>query len=257
MPFDVRKTWDACGEAFDRFTTARDSYSDNIERPAIERLIGDVTGARALDLGCGSGPYSVWLAGRGARVTGLDLSEKMISLARARARGRGVELDFAVADITKPLPFAADRFDLVFTSTALHYIDDLGKAFGEMAKVMKPRGLLVASVLHPMSTARFPLAAAPALDEPDSWETRYFGDRARTIETPWLAFGDVSSEGRRIFSYHHTTADYFKALRLAGLTVTDLCEPRPPDSFIEANAARFEEAMRVPVYLIFRATRKA
>ena len=54
MTFDTKKIWDACGEAFDRFTTAGDAYSDNIERPAIERLLGEIKGARLLDLGCGS-----------------------------------------------------------------------------------------------------------------------------------------------------------------------------------------------------------
>jgi 2-polyprenyl-3-methyl-5-hydroxy-6-metoxy-1,4-benzoquinol methylase len=84
MPLDVKRIWNACGEAFDRFTSAADSFSDNVERPAIERLIGDVTGERVLELGCGSGPYSVWLAERGAQVVGLDLSQT-IDLARTGA----------------------------------------------------------------------------------------------------------------------------------------------------------------------------
>lgn len=73
------------------------------------------------------------------------------------------------------------------------------------------------------------------------------------IETPWLDFGEVSDEGRRIISYHHTVEDYFRALRSARLNVTDLLEPAPPPQFASKNAARYEEAMRVPVYLIFRA----
>jgi hypothetical protein len=73
------------------------------------------------------------------------------------------------------------------------------------------------------------------------------------IETPWLGFGDVSSEGQRINCYHHTTADYFGAIRSAGLTVTDIAEPQPPPEFAQRNPDRYDEAMRVPVYLIFRA----
>ena len=82
MPLDVKNTWNACGEAFNRFTSAADSFADNVERPAIDRLLGDTAGARVLDLGCGSGPYAVWLAERGGRVTGLDLSQTMISLSQ-------------------------------------------------------------------------------------------------------------------------------------------------------------------------------
>src|SRR5713226_4673144 len=94
MPLDVKKIWNACGEAFDRFTTAGDSFSDNIERPAVKQLIGEIAGARVLDLGCGSGVYSAWFAELGARVVGLDLSQTMISLAQERAREGSVRADF-------------------------------------------------------------------------------------------------------------------------------------------------------------------
>lgn len=247
MPLDTKRIWDACGEAFDRFTTAVDSYADNIERPVIERLSGDVAGARLLDLGCGSGTYSLRFAERGASVTGLDLSAMMIALAIRKARERGVSIDLAVADIGRPLPLAEARFDFVFTATALHYVEDLGLTMKEVARVIKPGGRLVASVLHPMSTAYFP---APGSDQ---WEAQYFGYRERSIQTPWLDFGDVPGEGRRILSYHHTIADYFHAITAAGLRVTDLCEPQPPPEYASKNAARYEEAMRVPVYLTFRA----
>lgn len=259
MPFDTKKIWDACGEAFDRFTTAGDAYSDNIERPALERLTGEVNGARLLDIGCGSGTYSTWLAERGAQVFGIDLSSTMISLAQTRARERGVELELCVADISKPLPFVEATFDAVFISTALHFVEKLGDAFKEMAKAMKPRAQLVASALHPMSTSRFPSSQSAALDSWESrhgWDAQYFGSPTRMIETPWLNFGDVSSEGRRINCYHHTATDYFSAIRSAGLTITDMAEPEPPAEFARRNPDRYNEAMRVPVYLIFRAVKQ-
>ena len=253
MPLDVKKTWNACGEAFDRFTTAADSFSDNIERPAIERLIGDVVGARVLDLGCGSGPYSIWLAERCAQVIGLDLSPIMVSLAQERARERSVQADFRVADIRDPLPFGEAEFDLVLSSTALHYVEDIDTTMKEVARVIKPEARLVASVLHPMSTARFPLAGSDEVEGPDPWEGWYFGSPIRCIETPWLAFGDVSSEGRRIFCHHHTISDYCSALSSAGLTITEMLEPSPPPEFADKNLARYDQAMRVPVFLIFKA----
>ena len=253
MPLDVRKTWNACGEAFDRFTSAADSFSDNIERPAIERLIGDVAGSRILELGCGSGPYSVWLADRGAQVIGLDLSPTMISLAQERASKRNLQAEFRVADIRDALPFNDAQFDLVFSATTLHYVENLDATLNEAARVMKPGGRLVASVLHPMSTARFPLADADDVEGPNPWEGWYFGSPDRCIETPWLAFGDVPSEGRWISCHHHTVSEYFDALTSAGLSVTNLVEPLPPPEFAAKNAARYDEALRVPVFLIFKA----
>lgn len=255
MPLDVKKTWNACGQAFDRFTTAEDSFSENIERPAVESLVGDIAGSTVLDLGCGSGVYSVWFAERGARVVGFDLSQTMIALARDRATQREVEVDFRVADIREQLPLDAAAFDLVFTATALHYVEDIDATLNEAARVMKPGARLVASVLHPMSTARFALTGSDEMEGLDPWEGWYFGSPTRCIETPWLGFGEVSSEGRRLTCHHHTIADYFNAVASAGLIITNLQEPAPPAEFAEKNVARYDEAMRVPVYLIFKAQR--
>jgi SAM-dependent methyltransferase len=248
MPLDVKRIWDACGRAFDLFNSTSDSYSETIERPAIEKLIGNVTGARVLDLGCGAGSYSIWFAERGAQVTGLDLSETMISLATRKAEERGLRIDLQVADIREPLPFGGFEFDLVFTATALHYVEDLANLFRDIGRVMKGSGRFLASVLHPMSTAYFPLA-----DGEDQSGPHYFGEQLRSIATPWLGYGEVPDEGRRIVCHHHTTGEYFNAIVAAGLRVTDLCEPKPPEEYASQNALRFEEAMRVPVYLIFKA----
>src|SRR6185369_104395 len=104
MPFDSKTTWDACGAAFDRFTSSEDSFSENVERPVIESLLGDLSNASALDLGCGSGTYATRLAARGARVVGVDLSATMLGLARDRARTSEVALELLIADIARPLP---------------------------------------------------------------------------------------------------------------------------------------------------------
>ncbi|MFY9607871.1 MAG: class I SAM-dependent methyltransferase [Blastocatellia bacterium] len=247
MPLDVKRIWDACGRAFDRFNSASDSYSEIMERPAVERLVGNVAGARVLDLGCGAGPYSIWFAEDGAQVSGLDLSETMLGLAAQKAAERGLRIDFRIADIREPLPFTDAEFDLVFTATALHYVEDLAGLFREIARVTKPSGHLVASVLHPMSTAYFPTQYAESHREP-----QYFGEPSRSLETPWVDYGEVADEGRRIVCHHHTIADYFNAIGSAGLRVTNVCEPEPPAEYVSQNAARFEEAMRVPVYLILK-----
>jgi SAM-dependent methyltransferase len=258
MSFDTKTTWDACGAAFDRYTSSEDSFSENIERPVIESLLGDLRGASALDLGCGSGVYATRLAARGAHVVGVDLSAAMIDLARERARAQGAALDWLVADISRPLPFADAQFDLLFTATVLHYVEDLSAVMREVARLLRPRGRLIASLLHPMSTARFPLHQGEAvkLDRWDGraeWPARYFGAARRSIETPWLGFGEVKDAGHRLDCFHHTVSDYFAAVQSAGLCVTHLREPAPPAAFAATNAARYEEATSLPLYLIIEA----
>jgi SAM-dependent methyltransferase len=248
MPLDVKRSWDACARAFDHFNSTSDSYSQIIERPAIQEVIGNVSRARVLDLGCGAGPYSILFAEQGARVTGLDLSETMISLAQRKAEERGLQIDLKAADIREPLPYGDAEFDFVFTATALHYVEDLASLFGEIARVLKPSGRFVASVLHPMSTAYFPPANGG-----DQGQPVYFGQPSRSIETPWLDYGEVPDEGRRIVCHHHSVAEYFEAIAASGLRLTDLREPEPPADYASQNEARYEQAMRVPVYLILKA----
>jgi SAM-dependent methyltransferase len=261
MSFDSKTTWDACGAAFDRYTSTEDSYSENIERPVIESLLGDLSNTSALDLGCGSGTYATRLAARGAQVVGVDLSATMLRLARDRARTSGVALELLVADIARPLPFSSAQFDLVFTATVLHYVEDLRSAMHEIARVMRPQARLIASVLHPMGTARFPVhlsndASVDGWEARARWPSRYFGATQRSIETPWLGFGNVSHEGHRLDCFHHTVSDYFAAMQSAGLRVAELREPCPPAAFAAKNAERYEEAMSMPLYLIIAAAFK-
>lgn len=73
---------------------------------------------RALDVGCGAGVFSVWLAQRGFDVTGLDLFPQATDMARARAAAHGVKLTLVTGDLFAYAP--AQPFDLVFDSGCLH-----------------------------------------------------------------------------------------------------------------------------------------
>jgi SAM-dependent methyltransferase len=75
-------------------------------------------GDRVLDVGCGAGVFSVWLAEQGLDVTGLDLFPEALAMAEKRAADRGVEVAFVCADLLTYVP--ETPFDLVFDSGCLH-----------------------------------------------------------------------------------------------------------------------------------------
>jgi SAM-dependent methyltransferase len=101
----------------------------------------DLRGAAVLDFGCGDGHFSLRLASRGARVTGVDISPNLIERARAackRMEMNGSAPQFAVADAQRT-PFRDESFDYVVGNGALHHLD-LEKAYAEIARLLRPGG---------------------------------------------------------------------------------------------------------------------
>lgn len=125
--------------------------TERLERQLILKLVGDVSGRRVLDVGCGDGELAVELAKRGAIVTGIDASTAMIEAAKERARGHDADIVFQVAR-TEALPFPASEFDVVTAVTILCFVEDAGPVFSEMARVLEPGGRLVIGELGKWST---------------------------------------------------------------------------------------------------------
>ena len=87
------------------------AITERVERRLVLDLIGDVRGKTVLDVGCGDGDLAIEPSKRGARVSGIDVSESMIEAARARAAGEKVDIDFRVA-AAQEVPFQENQFDI-------------------------------------------------------------------------------------------------------------------------------------------------
>jgi SAM-dependent methyltransferase len=122
-------------------------FNAHYARPAILDLVGDVSGRRVLDAGCGSGPLVADLAERGAQVTGFDASPAMVRIAQERL---GPDAPLLVADLTAPLPFGTGEFDDAVAALVLHYLEDWSGPLAELRRVVKPGGRLILSVNHPV-----------------------------------------------------------------------------------------------------------
>lgn len=123
------------------------AITERLEQDLVLELVGDVTGKRVLEIGCGDGTLAVELARRGARMTAIDASEAMITAAKQRAGASSVTIEFGVA-AAQSLPFAAGQFDLVVAFTILCFIDAVAPVFGEIARVLRPGGRLVIGELN-------------------------------------------------------------------------------------------------------------
>jgi ubiquinone/menaquinone biosynthesis methyltransferase len=97
-----------------------------------------LTGMQALDLACGTGDIASGLGAAGARVFGLDITHRMLELAAARSPG----VPYVNADMLA-LPFVSCSFDIVTTGYGLRNVPDLPTALAEIARVLRPGGVLL------------------------------------------------------------------------------------------------------------------
>ena len=119
-----------------------------VAMPALRELAGDVRGASVCDLACGTGLAARLLGDLGARVTGVDLSQAMLELARAQQGSHG-PIAYLHGNICR-LPEVADAtFDGAVCSLALMDIPDLASCLSETARILRPGGWFVFTITHP------------------------------------------------------------------------------------------------------------
>lgn len=107
-------------------------------RDVVVEAVGQVRPTSVLEVGCGEGELAArMVADLGAQVVAVDQSERMVELARARG------VDARVGDVQQ-LPFPDASFDVAVAAWMLYHVADLDRAIGELARVLRPGGRLVA-----------------------------------------------------------------------------------------------------------------
>jgi ubiquinone biosynthesis O-methyltransferase len=118
------------------------ALTERIEKAAILHLAGDLHGKRLLDLGCGDGTYSIAASKKGARVTGLDISESMLAAAKQRAMAMGVSVEWSRAS-AEAIPCVSDTFDIVLAVTILCFVREPEQVIREVHRALRPGGAFV------------------------------------------------------------------------------------------------------------------
>ena len=182
-----------------------------LEEPHVRAALGDASGRDVLDLGCGTGRHTAWLAEAGARVTAVDFSAGMLEQARERVPTGKVR--FVTHDLHEPLPFGDASFDAVVSGLVLEHLRDLSRFFAEAHRVLRPAGRAVVSAMHP---AMFLRGSQARFTDPDS--------------------GEVVMPG----SLPHRLGDFVMAALGAGFTLRGIGEHAPDADF----AVRYPRAER-------------
>jgi SAM-dependent methyltransferase len=180
---------------------------------ARAHLLGDpatLSGSRILEVGCGAGQGSRWVAAHGAHAVGIDLSRQMLAHATAMPNGGR---PFLCADARR-LPLADGVFDVAFSAFgAVPFVTDPGVIMTEVHRILRPGGRWVFSVSHPIRWA-FPDVPGP---EGLTARKSYF-DRTPYVERD-------GTGGVAYTESHRTIGDRIRELVDAGFVLDDLVEP--------------------------------
>ena len=140
---DVQAAYDRWAAVYDRDPNP----TRDLNALALRRQRFALRGRALLEIGCGTGLNTAWLAARARRVIGVDFSQGM--LARAQRRISSPNVQFVTTDVTQPWPFQEDAFGLVLATLILEHVDDLGHVFAEAWRVLQAGGHFYIGELHP------------------------------------------------------------------------------------------------------------
>lgn len=209
------------------------------EWPALRAMLPDVAGMRILDLGCGFGAFGRWAVENGAAsVLGVDLSEKMLETARERT-GK-LPIAYVQADLETYEP-ATDAYDLVYSTLAVHYLEDFDAFCRKVRAALCSAGAFVFTAEHPIFAAR----ATP------DWIADAAGNRAYAISnynlegprrTNWIA--------EDVVKYHRTIGTMVNTLRRHSLVIEALDEWGPTAEELAATPALADEIVRPQLLLV-------
>ncbi len=216
-------------------------------KSALDKLLGPTKDLEILDAGCGDGVFTNYLSELGARVVGIDGSEKMTEQARVKYPS----LNFATADLLKTLPFKNSQFDLVLANMVLMHLKDIGVFVAECKRTLKPGGSFIFSVLH------------PCFNFPTMKLYKSFWDKILFRKPGGLAYDYFNNKVSRRFEqnlnqelthYHRTIEDYSEILNQNGFSITRIVEPHELSPEYLKENPKMEYTTRLPRFLFIKAT---
>jgi ubiquinone/menaquinone biosynthesis C-methylase UbiE len=198
-------------------------------------ILGDVGDQDVLELGCGAAQWSIFLARRGARAVGIDLSGVQLAHAGELMARFGASVPIVQGSATE-LPFRDQSFDIVFCDHGAMSFADPDRTIPEAARVLRPSGLFAFSIITPL----FELCFDPATDEVDDRLHADYFTLGRSELTGWGPGPHVE--------YQRTYGGWVRLFRQHRLQIDDLIETRarPDDTSTYWTQAEIEWSKRWP-----------
>jgi 2-polyprenyl-3-methyl-5-hydroxy-6-metoxy-1,4-benzoquinol methylase len=218
--------WDRYAAEYSRWIGRREPVevdSSSIMGRLLE-ILGDLSGRDVLDAGCGEGYFSRVLAARGARVTGIDLSSRLIEIAREKDPNQTI--DYRVADLSQPIPDLESHFNLIGSHLVLNDVEDYRGFAATLSALARPGARLALALNNPYSS----VVREHIAD--------YF------ISDSLAVYQGMSRDvGGQVHYYHRTLEEYLDAFLGAGLRLIKLADivqpPGRPGGWLEGRRFPF------------------
>jgi len=233
---EVRRTYDRIALVYDRKRKEKLIYNDYNEVPATLSFLRNIKGKKILDLGCGSGIYTKILKRRGAIVRGIDISPKMIELAKKNVKG----VEFRVGTVYK-LPYKSGTFDIVLASLVVHYFSNLNKAFKEIRRVLKKNGIFIFSSDNPIINITHRMKGKPR-------KYRIFGNyfKEGKIYRRWPRFK------LRMPYQQITFQTWIKTIVKNGFIIEDYIDTKPLKKAEKIERSTYDFTSKVPWFFVMK-----
>lgn len=186
---DIQNAYNEWSYSYDQ----DENRTRDLDRDIVRERLGGQHFGSILEIGCGTGKNTSFLARIGQSVQAADFSEGMI--ARAREKVQAGNVHFSMMDITLPWRHASESFDLIVCNLVLEHIQDLSHVFSEAARTLRPGGHFFIDELHPFR--------------------QYEGTKARFYR---------SEEKIEVDAFTHHISDFLKAAEESHLSLVRLEE---------------------------------
>ncbi len=236
----MEAAYDAIAEWYDTAVRAGSLIHDLV-LPTIWDMIGSIDGQRICDLACGQGIVSRQLAMRGAVVTGVDISARLLDIARRDEDTDPLGIAYQQDDAQELGTLPDASVDGVVCNMALMDIPDVEATFRAVQRILQPAGWFVFSITHPC----FQTPASHWIEDADGTISRAV--RAYFAEGLWHSDNPTGVRGQ-VGAYHRTLATYIGALTAAALFVEHIREPRATGNIAD-QAPGYRE---IPAVLVAR-----
>ena len=231
---------------FDGYKKLRSNPSaanDIVEKPALFSLSPNLQNKSILDIGCGYGENCVEFIKMGASsVTGLDISVKMLEVAENENTSPNIKyINKSMTDLNE----IAEKYDVIFSSLAVHYIEDFDKLIKDVYNLLNQGGYFIFSQEHPLTTA---------LLTQNYWTCNEENERIHYNLTIYALEGErkVTWIVDGVIKYHRTMSSIINSLSNAGFIINKMLEPIPSKEIMNQYPS-YKRYIHKPDFLLIKA----